>query len=56
MPVAPLFNVAKAMGLRRLVKDGRLTAEEALQWLRKNDYSGSDRIVHWLQRRARRQS
>lgn len=55
-PVAPLINIAKAVGLRRLVKSGRLTAEEALRWLRQNDYSGSDRIVAWLQRRAGRRS
>lgn len=53
-PVVPLVNVAKQVGLRQLVKSGRLTADEALRWLCEHDYSGSDRIVAWLQRRARR--
>jgi hypothetical protein len=50
--VTPLVNVVKQVGLRRLVKSGRLSPDEALRWLRQNDYSGSDRIVFWLQRRA----
>jgi hypothetical protein len=50
--VAQLVNVARRVGLRRLVKDGVLSPAEALVWLRKNDPSPNPSIVGWLERKV----
>ena len=40
-------------GMRRLVKDGEVTPDTALFWLRKVDPSPNPRAVAWLERRIR---
>jgi len=49
----PFENVAKSVGLRQLVKSGKLTHAQALSWLRANDPSPNPRIVLWLERHGR---
>ena len=45
----------KSYGLKESVKLGHITPDEAIKWLKHQEYISSETIIPWLKRRKKQQ-